>query len=74
MKVKKARQKLKKDEYTKYYYTIKQGKTGYYGGIPAYPQILEDVRSWEVPSKYDSQEVTNVSYDIYRGALVIEIA
>lgn len=73
MKVKKARQNLKNDGYTKYYYTIKQGNPDY-AGIAAYPQLLEDIRSWEVPSKYDNQEVANVSYDTFRGALVIEIA
>jgi hypothetical protein len=73
MKVKKARQNLKNDSYTKYYYTIEHVRLNNIGTTP-YPQLLEDIRSWEVPSKYDNQEVANVSYDTYRGALVIEIS
>lgn len=73
MKVKRARQNLKNDGYTKCYYTIEYVRLNNIGTTP-YPQLLEDIRSWEVPSKYDNQEVANVSYDTYRGALVIEIS
>ena len=73
MKVKKARLKLKTDEYTKFYYTAEYGKTGYYGGIPAYPQILEDRRPWDMPSVYDNREARKVEYDQRNGALRIEV-